>query len=512
MKKILIITYMLTISMISKTYADYSDLVRGFESYTPPAYLVPAGGGDKAPARSEEDLAFHDEKKRVAAAIARWEKFLTGKDPKTVFFRPDSQLITSLLPAVENAGLAAEALVKEFSLETLEALVFLRNPGIKAAEKRFRAAIEGFSQVSALDEILRRYTAFTEGLMTGVGPMKGKDPVSMKFPFPGILALKGEIAQKEVMAAWESLEKVRRDTITSTRMFSWDLLYNHKAQKITAETLELLRQFEEVATTRYEAGKTSFQDVIKILIERDILEENLITLREMQRNIETGLLEFLNLSPKTTLGPPEDREPLRKIPALETLYELALERRQELRRLRAVIGKMERMIEMAETMILPPFTLNLSLYEDEAVTKVGSAAIKETFPLRVKASEGAGLPKMPWYGTSDAYLRQTKQRLLAQRGDLKNAETATVTKVRKAWFELDRAMREESLYRQRIVKRSQAVLDVSSRGYESGNVSFADVISSYTIWLRANLAVEKKRSNLGIAWAELERTVGASLR
>ena len=512
MRKILIIICMVSIVMISKTYGDYSDLIREFESYTPPAYLMPAGSADKTQERSEEAPAFHDEKKKIEAAIARWEKSLTDKGPDTVFYQPDSQLMNSLLPAGENAGIAARALAKESSLETFEALVLLRNPGIKAAEKRLRASIESFGQVSALDEILRRYTAFTEALMTGVGPMKGKDPVSMKFPFPGILALKGEIVQQEVRAEWESLVKVRRDTVTSARISFWNLLYNHKAQKIAAETLDLLERIEEVATTRYEAGKTSFQDVIKVRIERDILKENYITLKEMQQNSETRLLELLDLSPKVTLSPPEERQPLREIPTLETLYERALDRRQELRRLRAVIGKMERMIEMAETMILPPFTLNLSLYEDEAVTKVGSAAIKETFPLRVKASMGAGLPKMPWYGTGDAYLRQTRQKLLALREDLKKAEKATVTKVRKAWFELDRAMREESLYRKRIVKHSQAALDVSSRGYESGNVSFADVISSYTIWLQANLAVEKRRSNLGIAWAELERTVGVSLR
>ena len=49
-------------------------------------------------------------------------------------------------------------------------LVLLRNPEIKAAENRFRGAVERFSQVSNLDEILRQYTAFTEGLMTDVGP------------------------------------------------------------------------------------------------------------------------------------------------------------------------------------------------------------------------------------------------------------------------------------------------------------------------------------------------------
>ena len=119
---------------------------------------------------------------------------------------------------------------------------------------------------------------------------------------------------------------------------------------------------------------------------------------------------------------------------------------------------------------------------------------------------------MPWYGSSDAYLRQTRHKLAALRADLSKAEKAAATRVRMAWFELDRAIREETLYHSRIVDRSKAALDVSTRGYESGNVSFADVISSYTLWLQTNLTMEKKRTDIGIAYAELEKAVGTTLR
>ncbi|MBC8418188.1 MAG: TolC family protein [Desulfobacterales bacterium] len=182
-----------------------------------------------------------------------------------------------------------------------------------------------------------------------------------------------------------------------------------------------------------------------------------------------------------------------------------------MRRMRARVGKMERLLEMAETMILPPYTLNLSLYEDEAVTQVGSVATKEGFPVSTEASTGFGLPKMPWYGVEDAYLRQTQQELNALRRDLEKEEASTITLVRNAWFRLDLANREESLYRNTILKLSRDALDVSTQGYEAGNVSFADVISSYNSWLSVNLAAEQKMSDLGIARAQLENVVGALL-
>ena len=492
--------------------SNYSRLSKDFEKYRPPVYTVPQVPAGQGEARSSDETGFALEKRRITEAKALWEKALKSPRSEDAFFRPPPDLLKSLKPAVTDAAVATAALDPRFCLETLETLVFLRNPGIKASENRTRAAIDTYSQVLALDDILRKYTAFTEGLMTGVGPLKGKEPMKTKFPFPGILALKGEIVSQEIKAVMEDLEIARREAITEARKAYWGLLFVHKAEKIAQETLDLFRHLEQVATIRYETGGTSYQDVIKVRIQREILEEELDTLLEKQRNVESKILEILNLPPEAKIGLPENREPLRMVPPLSTLYKLAYERRQELRRMRARVGKMERLIEMAETMIIPPYTLNLSLYEDEAVNQVGSVATKEGFPVSTQASTGFGLPKMPWYGIEDAYLRQTQQELNALRRELEKEEAGTFTLVRNAWFRLDLAKREESLYRNTILKLSRAALDVSTQGYEAGNVSFADVISSYTSWLDTNLAAEEKRSDLGIGWAELQRAVGKSLR
>jgi outer membrane protein TolC len=303
----------------------------------------------------------------------------------------------------------------------------------------------------------------------------------------------------------------RREAITAARKAYWNLVFVRRALKIEADTVELFRRLESVANTRYEGGKTSFQDVIKVRIAREILEEELTTLREKQRNIESKVREIVNLPPGSKVGSPVNQRPNTNVLPLASLYPLAQERRQELRQLRAKVGKMARMIEMAETMVLPPYTLNLSLYDDESVNQVGSAAMKETFSTVTTASRGVGLPKMPWYGTNDAFLRETRQKLKALKAELIQMEAATDTLVRNSWFDLDRAKREEILYRQTVVKLSQAALEVSTRGYETGKVTFADVIASYDTWLRANLTLARKNSDLGIARAELERVVGTSL-
>jgi outer membrane protein TolC len=346
--------------------------------------------------------------------------------------------------------------------------------------------------------------------MTGIGAMEGGEAMEMKFPFPGVMALKGEVVTQEVKASKEAMEIARRTVITRSRQTYWNLLFVIRAQEITGEMLTLLNRLERVATSLYETGKTNFQDLIKVRIERDKMGEDLKTLGEQQRNLEVKIMEILDLPPGTLIGRPQLQKPRAAVPQVSRLYPMALEKKQELRQMRAMIGKMERMIEMAETMIYPPYSLGLSLFSNETIAQTGTMRMKDPFPARTTASMGAGLPKMPWYGTKDAYLRETRQKLAALRADLKKMENETIFMVREAWFRLDQARREEALYAERIVSLSQAALEVSRRGYETGMVSFADVIMSYTGWLNDNLAVERRRSDLGISQAELQEAVGTS--
>jgi len=491
--------------------AGYGDLKEEIDDYQPPALFHIKSSSVEAPALGVTEDQFRTEIEQLQKQQLKWEQSLTQRGAHPVFFEPGKALVESLRAAATDDTRASQLLAGHYTLPTIEILTLLRNASIRAAENRFRAASESFSQISSLDTILRQYSAFTEGIMTGVGPRKGKDPVAMKFPFPGVTALKGQMVNQEVTAAREAVEIARRDALTEARKIFWDLQYIGKSRIITRETLDLLDQLEEVATTRYEGGKTSFQDVIKIRIQRKTLNEELITLRETERNLHAALRKVLNLPPSSPVGSLRPLNPMKPIPSQKVLETMALENRQELRQMRARIGKMERMIELAETMIVPSYGLNLSLYDDEAVSTVGSSAMQESFPVTIAASRGAGLPRMPWYGTQDAFLRQARKNLVGLKAELTDSESVTISMVRNRWFDLDRARREIILYRDTVVDLSEAAMDVSTRGYESGAVSFADVISSYTMWLKAKLTLERKRSDFGIAWAELERVVGRSL-
>jgi cobalt-zinc-cadmium efflux system outer membrane protein len=508
MKRLLLLVPVLAACIALPAQAGYRQMKDQLESYQPPMLVTPDPEPPAAALQAPED-ALAKQTRVLEAVKAKWEADLRETDA-SLPFSPDARRLKSLAAAADD-HFAATKLTTGFSLETLQALAWLRNPGIQAAKDRLRASLQALPQVTYLDEVLRSYSAFTDALMTGVGPMKGKDSVAPTFPFPGVMSLKGQVAEKEIEAARESLAATGRDVVSDARKIYWNLLFVRRARAIAQQMRDLLSRLESVATTRYESGKTSFQDVVKVRIQKETAAVDLKTLEERRNNIHAMIRALLGLPAGAGIGRPADRKPPMGVVPLNRLYAFARAHRQELLRMQAVVGKMERMIQMAETMIQPRFTTNLFLTQGKAVTTAGSAAMKPAFAVTAEAFTGAGLPKNAWFGTRDAYLMETRASLAAMKQELVGAQAMTDQRVRDAWFALDQARRESALYENTVVKLSQSALEVSTRGYESGTVGFADVIASHTLWLSANMTYQRKLADLGVARAELERVLGAPL-
>ncbi len=495
--------------------ANYDELTRELEAFEPKPYLLSSPGANAASTQNTaSDERFEQEVQALKELKAAYAAAFKYPSAEKSFYLPTKHQGTEAELIGTSDEAATAAISGSLALSTLDTLVFTRNRGIRSAAQRRLAALESISQVTHLDEILRSYSVFTESVMTGIGPAKGKDTIRNKFPFPATLALKGRVAAREVDIAHENFEITVRDAITKARTAWWNLLYIRRATEVTSETLALLHRMESVATVIYESGKTSFQDVIRIRVKRETLAEKLVTYLEKEKNLHALLLQTVDLPIGTQVGALDIDDAILPTTGLTneaTLGKIAQSDRQELKRMRAMIYKMESMIEMSATMIIPPFTLGFSFYDDQPVLQTGTGAMKSTFATTTTASMGAGLPKMPWYGVGDAYLNETRRKLSALQNSLVDAETKTATMVRMAWFELDLAGREFELFDAKLIELTRAALDVSLTGYEAGKATFADVIGSYTGWLQTSLALERHRADYGIAVARLEQVVGTRL-
>ena len=202
--------------------SEYRELYDAFEQYQPPAHLF-VSPTDTKTATDAKQATYEGERQHLVELKAHWQQELEDLSGSAALYQPEAEVLAGLRRAGIDTSAAQEAVNHEFAQHVVEVLALLRSPAIMSAVKRMRAAVEKYSQVSAVDDILRRYSAFVEGVTTGVGAMPGHGGGGAQFPFPGALALKGRIVTQEVLAAREHLEGTRRDAVTAARRHHWRL-------------------------------------------------------------------------------------------------------------------------------------------------------------------------------------------------------------------------------------------------------------------------------------------------
>jgi outer membrane protein, heavy metal efflux system len=193
------------------------------------------------------------------------------------------------------AGLAAwPAFAQESSLK-LHALVeeaLLRNPNIQAARRRWEASQAIIPQVQSLPDpnLLLGYQR-----MPMLEPLEG--PVygfSQKFPFPGKLGLKGEVAARQADRIEQEYLATQLNVVARLKRQYWDLHFIHKGIEIVEKNKLLLMQFEKTANARYSVGKTAQQDVFRAQVEISRVLDRLAVLEQQKESLHAAINRILN--------------------------------------------------------------------------------------------------------------------------------------------------------------------------------------------------------------------------
>ena len=109
-----------------------------------------------------------------------------------------------------------------------------------------------------------------------------------------------------------------------------DLVVARRAIDIHLGSVELLRQFADVSTIRYTAGRSPQQDVLKAVTELSKLHEDLVTHEESAATAAARLNTLLDRDPQTPIGTVEEPREAVTLPTSEELQRLALEHQPEL--------------------------------------------------------------------------------------------------------------------------------------------------------------------------------------
>ena len=145
---------------------------------------------------------------------------------------------------------AAEPALGGYVSRALEA-----NPALKAAEHRYRAALEQVPQATALPDPMVTFTQAIRSVETRVGPQDNAVMLSQAFPWFGKLDLKGRMATQAAAAASEAYAAAQRDVIAQVKAAYYGLGYADAAVAVAEEERSLLAHYERLAEDRYRAGR-----------------------------------------------------------------------------------------------------------------------------------------------------------------------------------------------------------------------------------------------------------------
>jgi hypothetical protein len=397
-------------------------------------------------------------------------------------------------------------LTDEYNLETVLAVALRNNQDIKRSLESARAALEKYDQVANLDEILNQYAVFTKNLKIRLGKPLHKRPLTLDFPFPGMLALKGNIVDKEVLIARLKLERTVQDVITRVRETYYEAVYLDNAVSVTKEVLELLRRTREVINTVYTTGKSSLNDVVKIQIEIDRVENELVETVEKKYSMQLKLNKLLDISEGFTPPVVPELTPLSLAYVEEELFREGEVTRNEIKMKLAKLDRMRLLIEMAEKRFYPDFTLGFSLFENRILKQVGTDAPEPAFPTRPMV-RGAN-----WFGSNDAFIRETRKKYRALEEEIEELKNSTVYEIDQALYRYENAGRLRTLFESRLVPKTKLTVEINETMYITGKVDFMDLIDSQQLYLNFSLSLKKSIKDMNVEAARLERLVGSAIK
>lgn len=264
-----------------------------------------------------------------------------------------------------TAASAQQSPTSHLNVDDAVATAVNKNPSLAEMQARYDALAEVPSQLGTLPDPVLSLNALNlptdsfdldQEAMTQI-----QIGISQIFPFPGKLALKEGASEYEAAAVGYSVEEMRLGLIRNVKTSWWQLYYLDRALEIVDSNQDLLRQFIQVAKTKYEVGDGLQQDVLLAQLELSKLIDQKIKLTATRRNQAIQLNVLMDAPPGDKVAlPTKSSTAMPDIADENTLYLRADAARPLLKQIENNIHAAQSRLDLAEKDYYPDFKLGLA--------------------------------------------------------------------------------------------------------------------------------------------------------
>jgi outer membrane protein TolC len=381
--------------------------------------------------------------------------------------------------------------------ENLVAAVLERNPGLEAQRAAVEAVRARIKTAGALDDPMLS-VGLAPDTIGGATGTRGSVEVTQTLPWWGTLGARAAAAHAATDAAGQEVQSqaLRLRALAQGAFAEWQ--YVHVALEVNRHHQALYAQLREAARARFAAGLAPERDVLQADVERAMLRQEAIELRQQQRTVQANINTLLNRPGDAELPPPGVLPIETTLPSLAALKAFAREAHPSIRELD---------------------------YQEHAASEQITLAQKASYPnFQVSAGYDSmwdNTAQRPMLGLSiNVPLDQSKRRadLDAARASLRRLERSRAQidaqldgELTAAYGAVETTRESLALYRDQLVPLAASTLTVSRAEYAVGRSDFLAIMSADRRALDADLGQARTEADLFKRLAELGRLAGTSL-
>jgi cobalt-zinc-cadmium efflux system outer membrane protein len=392
-----------------------------------------------------------------------------------------------------------------FDLQELLKEATERNPEIIAAKKKWQSAQDIIGARGALPDPQLSFQQYVESVETRVGPIKRVYGLKQKLPFYGKRGLKAEIATKEAEALEASYETVRQEVVRLIKIAYYDLFYLSRIIDITDNEKKVLKRFEQIAMIKYETGKGSQQNILKVQVEINMLEDRRLTLLNRKKTGEARLNVLLDRPSDHPLKKPVQPEFRDFFYIKQQLIRFARDNRPELKVGDAWIEKSDRALFLAKKDYYPDLTIGANYIEIDEGPLMFSDNGQDAF--NVVLSINVPL----WRTKLSSQVSSATKIVTAQKNAYKSILNQTLFEIEDKFFKIQTARETSNLYQNVLIPQAEQSLKSAEIGYITGAVNFLDLLDAERVLLKIQFGYWKSYTDYVKRIADMERAVGIEL-
>ncbi len=327
--------------------------------------------------------------------------------------------------------------------------------------------------------------------------------IEQSLPFPGKLGLKVRAAEFDADAATSNVDETQLRLVHNVKQGWWQIYYLDRALDIVSRNQELLRQFVQIAQTKYKVGEGLQQEVLLAQVELSRLFDRQIELRGLRRQQAARLNALLDRQVNTPVALPEllaDELPgllpeAQLITRAEASRPLLVQRRQEVEAART-------RRDYAQRDRYPDFKLGAAYgFRDGRNPNGSSRADFASIRLGVSLPLYAGRKQ-------DKAVDQRASELMQRQFALQDELGKVQAEIYAALADYQRASEQVQLYKTGIIPQARQSVASMLSGYQVNKVDFLNLVRAQVTLYSYETQYWKSFTEANQALARLTAAVG----